>query len=124
MFVTNLYSCIYFALDYYFYELKGDFYENGLLWINGSYSLGNLDILTTFGRYGGYIYALFWSLQTARTCGYGVATPKNYISIMYVNFVILSIVVIFVYFTNGVIRLILTHGEKRRRKENTIKKIL
>jgi hypothetical protein len=41
--------------------------------------LGNLDIIQTFGESKSYIYALFWALQTARTCGYGVATPKNHV---------------------------------------------
>lgn len=40
------------------------------------------------------------------------------------NFVMLTIVIIFVYFTNGVITLIITHGEHRRKKLNTIKRVV
>ena len=79
VFVTNLYACIYFAIDKYYYEQQGGFYQQRFLWLNGSYALGNLDIIQTFGDSKSYIYALFWALQTARTCGYGVATPKNYV---------------------------------------------
>lgn len=111
VFVTNLYACIYFAIDRYYYDQQGDFYQQGFLWLNGSYGLGNLDLLETFGTGGAYIYALFWALQTARTCGYGVATPRNYVEVLYTNFVMLNIVVIFVYFTNGVVKLILTYRE-------------
>jgi hypothetical protein len=44
VFVTNLYACIYFAIDKYYYDQQGDFYQQGFLWLNGSYALGNLDI--------------------------------------------------------------------------------
>jgi hypothetical protein len=53
-----------------------------------------------------------------------VATPKNYIEVLYVNFVMLTIVVIFVYFANGVVTLILTRSEVRRLKFNRIKKAI
>lgn len=77
--MTNIYACIYYAIDIYYYNQQGEFYQQGFLWINGSLGLGNIDLLETFGAGPVYIYALFWSMQTARTCGYGVATPKNYI---------------------------------------------
>lgn len=124
VFVTNFYACIYFAIDFYYYNQQGFFYQNGYLWINGSISMGFLDVYEAFGRAGTYVYALFWALETARTCGYGVASPKNYVSMLYVNFVMLTIVIIFVYFTNGIINLIITQGEMRRKKLNTIKRVV
>lgn len=78
-FVTNVYACIYYAIDTYYYYEEGEFYQQGFLWINGSLGLGNIDLMETFGPGLVYVYALFWSLQTGRTCGYGVATPKNYV---------------------------------------------
>lgn len=124
MFITNFCSCIYFAIDYHFYRLKGEFYDMGFLWLNGSYFLYNIDVEQSFGRVGSYIYALYWSMETAGTCGYGIATPKNYYEILYVNFCMLFIEVIFVYFTDGIINLIIAHGERRRKKLGKIKKVV
>ena len=70
------------------------------------------------------IYALFWALQTSRTCGYGVATPKNTVEIFYVNFVILTLVVIFVYFANGVIKIVLEYSSSMRKKESAVFSLL
>ncbi len=53
-----------------------------------------------------------------------MATPKNYVSVFYVNFVMLNLIVIFVYFANGVINIIITHGEGRRKKLGAINKLM
>lgn len=44
-FVTNIYACIYYTIDTYYYYEKGEFYQQGFLWINGSLGLGNIDLM-------------------------------------------------------------------------------
>lgn len=44
VFVTNLYACIYFAIDYHYYMKKSEFYDMGYLWLTGSSAVGEIDI--------------------------------------------------------------------------------
>ena len=44
--------------------------------------------------------------------------------IFYVNFVILTLVVIFVYFANGVIKIVLEYSSSMRKKESAVFSLL
>lgn len=43
--VTNIYACIYYAIDTYYYYEQGEFYQQGFLWITGSSALDNIDLM-------------------------------------------------------------------------------
>jgi hypothetical protein len=63
-------------------------------------------LYTTFTWEVWYTYALFWAMQTARSVGYGIATPRNPAEVLFCNVAIMSTIVLFVFFTNGVLKII------------------
>lgn len=77
--LTTWAACIYFAIDYYYYQDVGNGYrEQGQLWLVNSQVVDGLDIITSFPNwYIWYLYALYWSIQTSATTGYGDITPQN-----------------------------------------------
>ena len=106
MFISNLFACGYFAIDYQFYIQKGFYYEQGWLWVTASPSLHFINLIETFDWNAAYIYALYWAAQTARCCGYGIAHPRNPISVLYANFAILILISFFGMFAARIILLI------------------
>lgn len=76
-FLCSLAGSIYFAIDYSYYMEKGQYYQDGKLWLTNSLAVGNLDILHNNGWFIWYSYALYWAIQTASTVGYGDITPMN-----------------------------------------------
>lgn len=105
-FVTNLIACIYFSIDYYYYVQKGFNYQNGYLWLTGSSITNYIDIITSFDWYGWYIYALYWAVQTSSSVGYGNITPRNPVEVLYCNIVMLTTIVIFIFFAETVISIV------------------
>lgn len=47
-FITTWVGCIFFAMDFYFYNQKGTYYEEDELWLINSQAIGNLDIINDF----------------------------------------------------------------------------
>ena len=76
-FFVNWCACIYFAIDYAFYQQKGYYYQTTQLWLNGSPATSNLDLVQIFPWTAWYNYALYWAVQTSSTIGYGDMTPRN-----------------------------------------------
>lgn len=75
--VTSLSACIYFAIDYSYYLQKGFNYDNGYLWLTGSATTDEMNLITTFHWQVWYDYALYWAVQTTSAVGYGNITPRN-----------------------------------------------
>lgn len=76
-FLTSWAGCVFFAIDYYYYQEQGTYYNIGQLWLTNSQAANNLDIIAVFPWYTWYEYALYWSVQTSSTIGYGDLTAKN-----------------------------------------------
>lgn len=104
--LTNINACIYFAMDFYHYSLQNFYYENGYLWLSGSSTTDYMDLIQTFDWYVWYIYALYWSVQTSATVGYGNMTPRNPQEVFFCNVVMLLTVCIFILFADRVIEII------------------
>jgi len=62
-----------------------------------------MDVIQTWGWFFWYVYALYWSVQTAATTGYGDMTPRNPQTIFFCNVVMVITVVIFIIYTDKVI---------------------
>ena len=77
LFVVLWLSCVYFAIDYHFYREAGYYYQTGQLWLTNSNLVNNMNLITHFPWYVWYEYAVYWSLQTSATVGYGDMTPRN-----------------------------------------------
>lgn len=77
-FVTTWVSCIYFGIDYAYYQERGYYFSTGQLWLTNSNSIDNLNLLEIYPYwYVWYEYAVYWSFQTSATIGYGDMTPRN-----------------------------------------------
>ena len=101
-FITTWIATIFFAIDYHFYLAKGYYYQKNQLWLTNTSAVGNLQIITAFSWDVWYEYALYWALQTSATVGYGDLTPMNPPAVLYCNFVILLMTVLFAFFINSI----------------------
>jgi hypothetical protein len=70
-------ACIFFAIDFHFYLEQGLYYELGQLWLMSSQATQTIELVTSFPWYVWYEYALYWSVQTSTTIGYGDLTSRN-----------------------------------------------
>lgn len=64
-------------MDYYFYLEKGKYYHGGFLWLTGSQTTFDMNLIEEFGWPAWFDYALYWSVQTTAGVGYGNMTPRN-----------------------------------------------
>ena len=101
-FITTWIATIFFAIDYHYYLAKGYYYQKNQLWLTNTAAVGNLEIIKVFSWYVWYEYALYWALQTSSTVGYGDLTPMNPPEVLYCNFVILFMTVLFAFFINSI----------------------
>lgn len=101
-FLSSWACCVFFSIDYYYYKQGGTYYQNQQLWLNGSSVVNGMDLITTFPWYIWYEYALYWAFQTEATVGYGDLTPKNPPEVIYNNFIILLMTLLFAFFINRV----------------------
>ena len=104
--VTSAIACVYFAIDFHFYQEKGFYYEGGYLWLTGSSTTDYMDLITTFPWYIWYEYALYWIVQTVATVGYGNMTPRNPPGVLLCNFAMLTCICLFVLFANTIITIV------------------
>lgn len=70
-------ACLFFAIDYHFYQQQGLYYNLNQLWLMSSQATSPIQIATAFPWYVWYEYALYWSVQTSTTIGYGDLTSRN-----------------------------------------------
>lgn len=70
-------ACLFFAIDYHFYQQQGLYYNLNQLWLMSSQATSPIQIVTAFPWYVWYEYALYWSVQTSTTIGYGDLTSRN-----------------------------------------------
>lgn len=101
-FFTTWVSSIYFAIDYHYYREKGYYFQTGQLWLTNSNLIGNVDMVKTFPWYVWYEYAVYWSLQTSATVGYGDITPRNPEEVLYCDFIIILNTAVFAYYINTI----------------------
>lgn len=102
-FLTTWVSSIYFAIDYHYYEQKGYYYSTGQLWLTNSNAVNNIDLIQTFPKwYIWFEYAVYWSLQTSATIGYGDMTPRNPQQVFYCNCMIILNTVFFAFYINTI----------------------
>lgn len=102
-FMSNLGSCIYFCIDYYYYLEKGYYYQNGHLWLTASATTQDMNLITDFEWPIWYEYAVYILVQTETGVGYGNMTPLNPPEVFLMNFVMVFNLWIFSYFANGII---------------------
>lgn len=76
LFITWV-SSIYFYIDYYFYLEDGFYRKTYQLWLTNSNTVYGMNLIESFPWYIWYEYAVYWSLQTSATVGYGDMTPRN-----------------------------------------------
>lgn len=102
--VTTWAACIFFIIDYSIYLDQTNSYNKlGQMWLTNSMAVNYLNIMTSFPQwYIWYEYALYWSIQTSCTTGYGDLTPQNPPEIMYCNVIMILMTVLFAYFINEV----------------------
>ncbi len=105
-FLTSIEACIYFAIDYYFYQEQGFNYQNGYLWLTASNSSGYLNLLDAYNWPGWFVYALYWAVQTTSAVGYGNNTPHNPAEVFLCNVVMLTTIFIFVSFANRILDIV------------------
>jgi len=76
LFYSHVLACIFFYIDYKLYlDNYGNYVDNGYLWLLSAPCMTNI-----VGKYGWsvrYLYALYWSVGTAATVGYGDIYPAN-----------------------------------------------
>lgn len=114
--MTTWVSCIYFAIDYHYYQEKGFYFNTGQLWLTNSNAIDNLNLLEIFPYwYVWYEYAVYWSFQTSATIGYGDMTPRNPHEVLYCNFIILINTVFFAFYINTIWQIIRDLQEYYRR---------
>ncbi len=76
VFYCHVLACIFFYMDYTFYiNDYNNYVENGYLWLLTAQCMPN--IVGQFGWLGRYLYALYWSIGTVSTVGYGDIFPAN-----------------------------------------------
>lgn len=111
LFILVWLSCIFFYIDYRFY-VNGTYpiEENWLTWTmcafqNTATGQVGTDLLETYPDqwYIWLNYAMYWSLQTVSTVGYGDITPRNPPSVVFTNISILITMFFFVFFINNII---------------------
>lgn len=90
-------------MDFYHYSKQDFYYNNGYLWLTGSSTTDQMDLIQTFNWYVWYIYALYWSVQTSATVGYGNITPRNPQEVFFCNVVMLITVCIFILYADKVV---------------------
>jgi hypothetical protein len=106
-FITTWVSSIYFAIDFKYYQQKGYYYQTGQLWLTNSNSVGNIDVITNFNHwYVWYEYAVYWSMQTSSTCGYGDMTPRNPEEVLYCSLIIVINTLFFAFYINRIWKII------------------
>ena len=125
MFVVLWLSCVYFAIDYHYYLLKGEYYPVNL-WLTNSvcsqYSNGSfIDLAAVYPWYIWLNYAFYWTLQSITGVGYGDITPRNPQEVIYCNFVILVMSVAYALFVNNVWELISELNETGDSKDRHMK---
>lgn len=76
-FVTSLIACIYFSIDFSYYNEQGFYYQNGYLWLIGSQNTDLMNLIEIYTWPVWYAYALYWAVQTSSGVGYGNMTPRN-----------------------------------------------
>ena len=81
LFVVLWLSCVYFAIDYHYYLLKDQYYEENL-WLKNSICLQTkneafIDMVEVYSWYIWLNYAVYWTLQSITGVGYGDMTPRN-----------------------------------------------
>jgi|JI9StandDraft_1071089.scaffolds.fasta_scaffold370002_2 hypothetical protein len=64
------------------------------------------NIVGQYGWSGRYLYALYWSIGTVSTVGYGDIFPANPWENLYELIVIINICVLFGYFVNNVFQIL------------------
>lgn len=74
-------SCLFFYIDVTLYDMKGQIYNAGELWLVYT---GAMPDIIDWSLPVQYMYGIYWSLISAATIGYGDITPKNYIEVAYV----------------------------------------
>lgn len=76
LFYSHVLACIFFFIDYTLYlENYKDYVENEYLWLMNAQCMPN--IVGQYGWLGRYLYALYWSIGTVSTVGYGDIFPMN-----------------------------------------------
>lgn len=76
MFYSHVLACIFFFMDYTFYTSNfNNYVDNGYLWLLTAQCMN--DIVLQYGWAGRYLYALYWSIGTVSTVGYGDIFPAN-----------------------------------------------
>ena len=48
LFITTWIATIFFAIDYYYYTIRGYYFQKNQLWLTNSSAVGNLNIITNF----------------------------------------------------------------------------
>ena len=114
LFILVWLSSIFFYIDYRFYVNQT--YTGSQNWltftmcafqVQDGISYGT-DIIQQYPEqwYIWLNYAIYWSLQTVSTVGYGDITPRNPVSVVFTNISILIMMFFFVFFLNSIIEII------------------
>lgn len=116
-------SCVYFAIDYHYYLLKGEYYPVNL-WLTNSvcsqYQGGTKFIYLpeVYPWYVWLIYAFYWTLQSITGVGYGDMTPRNPVEVVLCNVVILFMTIAYAFFINSIWEIIAEVNETGDAKAN------
>lgn len=103
--ITTWVACAFFVIDYnYYIDADCTYTQLGQLWlVTNGLSPSGLNIIQSYPQWFiWYEYSLYWSLQTSATTGYGNITAQNPSQVIYCNFVMLLMTVMFAYFINYV----------------------
>ena len=69
--------------------------------------MDNINLIESFTNwYIWYEYAVYWSIQTSATIGYGDITPRNPHEVLYCNFIILINTIFFAFYINTIWQII------------------
>ena len=127
IFIVNWSACIYFAIDFYFYNQKGYYYTTGQIWatqsIEGLNQNNDYDIFSQFPWYIWYNYAMYLAVQTSSGVGYGDITPRNPIEVLFINVSILMTPVFFSFFINSIWEIVGEIQKKSIDYENNMKNL-
>jgi cyclic nucleotide gated channel alpha 1 len=119
---------IFFAIDYYFYKRKGEYYPVHL-WLTNTkasqYLDGTfIDLYTTYEWYVWLVYAVYWTLQSVSLLGYGDITPRNPYEVAFCDVALVIITLIYALFISAVWKILEEVTQSETKSDKILKQYL